>query len=106
MNKIKIGLFLGIIAGIIDVIPMLIQKLSWDADLSAFLFWVVNGLLIATSNLKLPAALKGITISFLALIPLAIIIGKTEPVSLISISIMTLILGSGLGYGIDKIGRK
>ena len=35
-NKIKIGIFFGIIAGIIDIIPMIIQKLTWDANLSAF----------------------------------------------------------------------
>lgn len=34
--KIKIGVISGIIAGIIDVIPMIFQKLTWDANLSVF----------------------------------------------------------------------
>jgi hypothetical protein len=35
MNKIVVGIIFGTVAGIIDVIPMLIQKLTWDANLSA-----------------------------------------------------------------------
>jgi hypothetical protein len=41
MKKIKIGILLGIIAGIIDVIPMIIQKLTWDANISAISMWIV-----------------------------------------------------------------
>lgn len=36
MKKIKIGLLLGLVAGIIDVISMIIQDLTWDANISAF----------------------------------------------------------------------
>lgn len=105
MNKIKLGILLGIIAGVIDVIPMLIQKLTWDANISAFLFWIVAGFFIATSNLKLKGALKGIVVSILFLIPLAVIIGWQEPASLIPITIMNVILGSLLGFCIEKYGK-
>ena len=47
MKKIKIGLLLGIAAGVIDVIPMVIQNLTWDANISAFTMWIVVGFLIA-----------------------------------------------------------
>ena len=66
MKKIQIGLLIGIIAGIIDVIPMIIQKLTWDANISAFAMWVVVGFLIATIDLKIIPILKGIVIAFLA----------------------------------------
>ena len=36
MKKQVTGIILGIIAGILDVIPMIIQDLTWDANLSAF----------------------------------------------------------------------
>jgi len=105
MKKTQLGILLGIIAGIIDVIPMLLQKLTCDANLSAFFFWVISGFLIATSNLKIKGVFKGIIISFLVLLPSAIIIGWQEPFSLIPIGIMTLVLGSALGFLIDKYGR-
>lgn len=104
MNIIIIGLILGILAGIIDLIPMFIKKLTWDAKLSAFSMWVIAGFLISTINLALPGFLKGIIVSFLLLIPCAFIIGWKKPMNLIPIAIMTLILGSILGYLIQVFG--
>ena len=103
MKKIIIGIMLGVAAGIIDVIPMVIQKLTIDANLSAFSLWIISGFLIATSNLKIYSALKGIIISFLVLTPALIIISWKEPMSLIPICIMTLILSSLLGFFIEKL---
>ncbi len=106
MKKAHLGLTLGILAGIIDVIPMIIQKLTWDANLLAFSLWVVSGFLISTSDIKIKGALKGMIISFLVLLPSAILIGWGEPLSLIPIFMMTLILGSGLGFFIDRYGHR
>ncbi|MFH1211526.1 MAG: hypothetical protein V1659_01200, partial [Candidatus Woesearchaeota archaeon] len=91
--------------GIIDVIPMLFQNLSSDADLSAFTFWIVAGFFIASTKTKLKGALKGIVVSLIMLIPLAIIIGWKQPASLIPIIVMNVILGALLGYLIDRFGK-
>jgi hypothetical protein len=107
MKKIRIGLIVGVIAGIFDVIPMIVQGLSWDANFSAFTMWVIVGVLTATTDIKLKSALKGILIAFLILLPTAILIGWKEPLSLIPIGLMTIILGSITGFLIDKwINRK
>lgn len=103
MKKIKIGILLGIVAGIIDMIPMIIQKLTWDANISALTMWIVVGFFISTIDLKLNSIIKGILISFLVLLPSAILIGWNEPFSLIPIAIMTTILGGLLGFSIQKI---
>ncbi|MCK5133071.1 MAG: hypothetical protein KAR40_13070 [Candidatus Sabulitectum sp.] len=86
--------------------PMIIQKLTWDANISAFIMWVVVGFLITTVDLKIKPILKGILIAFLVLLPSAILIGWKEPVSLIPITIMTLILSSLLGFFINKYTEK
>jgi hypothetical protein len=104
-RKTQTGILFGAIAGIIDSIPMVLQNLSLDAILSAFSLWVVSGFLIATSNLKIHWAPKGLLVSFLVLLPAAILIGWKEPVSLLPIAIMTLVLGSLLGYAIERFGR-
>ncbi|HHT23836.1 MAG TPA: hypothetical protein GXZ87_11105 [Bacteroidales bacterium] len=106
MKKIKIGLLFGIIAGVIDVIPMIMQNLTWDANISAFTMWIVVGFLIATIDLKINSIIKGILIAFLVLLPSAILIGWEEPVSLIPILIMTTILGGLLGFSINKTLNK
>jgi len=104
-NKIVIGLICGACAGIVDVIPMLAQNLTWDANCSAFSMWIVIGFLIATSNLTLHPILKGVLISVLSVVPVAFIIAWHEPFSLIPISAMTLILGGLLGFFINKLTK-
>ena len=66
ISKIKTGIVFGIIAGVIDVIPMIFQELTWDAILSAFSLWVIAGFMIATSNLKIGGASKGFNLRFTA----------------------------------------
>jgi len=104
-NNIGIGMLLGIAAGTLDVIPMLLQRLTWDACLSAFFLWVVSGFVLATSNLRINPILKGIAIPFICLLPSAFIIGWNNPFSLLPIGVMTLILGGLLGFIYNKIAR-
>ena len=103
MKKILLGLLFGAIAGVIDVAPMVIQKLSFTANLSAFSLWLVVGFLLSVTGLKINSILKGILLAFLVLLPCAIIIGAQEPASLMPISVMALILGGGLGYAVGKL---
>lgn len=97
MKKYLSGILFGVVAGVIDVIPMIIQNISWDANFSAFFFWIIAGFFISTSEIGLKGALKGVTISLLLLIPLIFIIGWQDPISIIPILIMNIILGSALG---------
>jgi CHASE2 domain-containing sensor protein len=101
-RNIITGTSLGAIAGIIDVIPMVIQRLTWDANISAFLMWVVIGFILSITELKMNSILKGILISYLVLLPSAILIGWKEPVPLVPILIMTTILGGALGYSFHR----
>lgn len=102
-NTIAAGVLLGAVAGVLDMIPMLLQGLTWDANLSAFFLWVVSGFMLATSNLKLAPVLKGILIPFICLLPSAFIIGWKDPFSLVPIGVMTLILGALLGLVYSKV---
>lgn len=105
-KKMKIGIVVGIVAGIVDVIPMVLQNLTWEANLSAFSMWIVVGFLMAVIDLNINSIMKGIMTAFLVLLPSAILIGSQEPVSLIPITIMTTILGGLLGFSIEKIVKK
>jgi hypothetical protein len=102
-KKTKIGLIIGLVAGIIDITPMIIQKLSWNANVSAFIMWIIVGFLLSCTSLKVKGILKGVVISFLILTPNIFIIGWTVPLSLIPIFIMTLMLGSLSGFVYQKI---
>ena len=105
VKKILMGISLGIAAGILDVIPMIIQKLPIQADLSAFSMWVIIGFLLSVTTISIHSVLKGLLISFLVLTPCAFIIAWDDPIALLPIFIMTTLLGSVLGFVMGKVGK-
>ena len=62
-RKILLGTLSGVAAGVLDVIPMIIQKLPLHSLLSAFSMWMILGFIINTSMLKMKAVLKGLLLS-------------------------------------------
>ncbi len=106
MKKSWIGITLGMIAGILDVIPMILQKLTWDANLGAFSMWILSGFFISNIEINLHPALKGIFISILLLIPSAFLIGWNAPLTLVPILGITVVLGGFLGYTISLANEK
>jgi flagellar biosynthesis component FlhA len=96
MHNILIALIIGIIAGIIDVIPMLIQKLDKFANLSAFTHWVVLGLIIPFVSWGIDPWLKGLIIGELSAIPVIIMVWKNDKKSFIPILLMSALLGIGV----------
>jgi len=105
MKNLKVGILMGFVAGVIDIIPMLVQQLTWDANISALSMWMVVGIFIATVDWKINSILKGVLISLLVLLPSAILIGWNNPILLVPIFSMTIILGGVLGFSINKIKK-
>ncbi len=97
MTKLLVVLFIGFIAGIIDIIPMIIQKLDKYAIISAFVHWIVLAFLISYIVLPMPAWLKGLIIAELAALPILVLVWKDDPKSVIPIVIMSAILGLLVG---------
>lgn len=106
MKKQLVGILSGALVGVIDLIPMVMQNLTWDANLSAFVMWLVVGFLSVNFKLRLPGILKSLLLAFLVLLPSAILIGWHNPLSLIPIVIMTILLGSLLGILINFFSQK
>ncbi|RZN14126.1 MAG: hypothetical protein EF812_06195 [Methanosarcinales archaeon] len=105
-NKTKIGLIVGIIFGIVDIIPMILMKMTWDTLISAFSMCVIGGFIISTSNLKLNNTLKGTLIFFLMAVPIMILVVAGSPQELIPMLITNLIIGSLMGYFIGRVREK
>ncbi len=97
MNEILIALIIGIVAGIIDVIPMIIQKTDKYANLSAFFHWVVLGLIIPFVSWNIAPWLKGLIIAEITVIPILLIVAPEDKKAIIPITIMSAILGVGVG---------
>ena len=106
MNKLIKFLITGVIIGIVDVIPMLLMNLTWDANISAFTMWVVISYLLYCNNQKYNQLIKSIVIAFLVLTPNAILIGWNNPINLVPVIIMTLLLSLLMGFFTGKINGK
>jgi hypothetical protein len=97
MNEIIIALLIGTIAGIIDVVPMIIQKIDKYANLSAFIHWVVLGLIIPFVSWDIAPWLKGLIIAEISAVPILLIVAPKDQKAVIPISIMSAVLGVGVG---------
>lgn len=97
MNNIMIALIIGIVAGTIDVIPMIVQKIDKYACISAFAQWVVLGLIIPYVSWDIQPWLKGLIIAELSAIPIMVLVFAKEPKSIIPIFIFSAILGILVG---------
>ena len=98
MDKIIIALFIGVIAGIIDIIPMIIQKMNKWAVVSAFSHWVFLGLIIPFVSWSITSWLKGMIIGLAAAVPVLLMVAPQEKKAIIPISIMSALLGAGIGF--------
>ena len=97
MNNILIALGIGITAGLIDVTPMIIQKLDKTANWSAFVHWLVLGFIIPFVHWDMEPWLKGLIIGELATLPVMIIVFPKDNKAIIPMILFSAILGAGVG---------
>lgn len=102
MKKNIISLFIGFLAGVIDIIPMIIQEANVYYCLSTLVHWIFLGLIIPNLNLKIKSWLKGGLIAVFASVPIILIIVEKEPEAVLPILFSSLVLGIMTGI----IGEK
>lgn len=106
MKKLALSILAGTTIGIIDIIPMIIKQLPQIEIASAFSLWVIVAYFIYYSNLPLKGALKGIAISIPIWIPVSFLVFPQGMAIIIIITVTNLVLGSILGFAIERIKRK
>lgn len=95
MHPIVLSLLIGLAAGALDALPMILKKLPKSATLSAFLQYVVVSIMIV--NIDLPGVvwwLEGGLISLMMATPIVIIIAKTDKKSVPIILANAVVLGT------------
>ena len=98
MNILLLSAFIGIAAGIIDIIPMIIQKLEKRAVISAFLQYFFVSIIIV--NIDLPYItwwLQGGLISFSLALPIVLIFSEKDRESIPVVLTMSVIMGTLIG---------
>lgn len=91
-------LLIGIVAGIIDVLPMIKMKVDKYSCISAFVYYLIVPFVIFKinwfSNLWW---LRGGVVAVLMAIPVIILVAKEDKKSPIAMTIMSIVLGSVIG---------
>lgn len=95
MKNFLFMLLIGIVAGFIDVLPMLKMKLDKHSISSAFLFYLFLPFVILNVNLfGMVWWLKGALVAVMMAIPVIIIVSKTDKKSILPMVINAIVLGT------------
>ena len=98
MDTLFLSAIIGVVAGIIDIIPMVIQKLDKRATISAFLQYFFVSIIIV--NIDLPHIawwLQGGLISMAFALPIAVLVLAKDKKAVPIILTMATILGTLIG---------
>jgi len=98
MDTLLLSVIIGIVAGTIDVIPMIIQKLDKKANISAFLQYFFVSIIIV--NIDLPHVvwwLQGGLISVALSLPVVVLVASEDRKAVPIILTMAAILGTLIG---------
>ena len=98
MDTLLLSVIIGIVAGTIDVIPMIIQKLDKKANISAFLQYFFVSIIIV--NIDLPHVvwwLQGGLISVALSLPVVVLFASEDRKAVPIVLTMAAILGTLIG---------
>lgn len=98
MNTLLLSLLIGLGAGILDALPMILRKLPKSATISAFLQYLFVSVIIV--NIDLPCIvwwIEGGLISLMMAIPIVIIIAGTDKKAILIILTNAIALGTLIG---------
>lgn len=91
-------LLVGIVAGTIDILPMLKMKLDKHAILSAFVYYLILPFIIFNTNLfGMAWWLKGGVIALALAIPVIILVAKEDKKSVPPMAVTAVVLGTLIG---------
>jgi hypothetical protein len=102
MSRLFISLLIGLVAGVIDVAPMIVLKIGRRDCISAFVHWIVVSVLIAYVQMPVASWLKGIVVAVLSCLPVVISVSEKDPKSIVPILIMSVVLGAAVGFATFK----
>jgi hypothetical protein len=98
MRVLCISMAIGVVAGMIDIIPMWIKRLERKAVLSAFLQYFFLSIVIV--NMHLPGIvwwLQGSIVALCLTLPVLIIVSDADRKSVPIIAVNSVVLGALIG---------
>lgn len=95
MDKLYLSIIIGLIIGIIDILPMIIKRLPPYSTIAAFIHYLVATVIIVNIDIpQLPWWLEGGVLGFLLMLPMLIHVAHEDRKPLPIITANAIILGS------------
>ncbi|HEX3077589.1 MAG TPA: hypothetical protein VHQ24_12065 [Lachnospiraceae bacterium] len=98
MRELLLTILIGVVAGVIDILPMIKMKLDKYSIASAFIFYLILPFfIINTTLIETLWWIKGGIIGFILAVPVMVIVAKDDRKATIPMGFMSIILGSLIG---------
>lgn len=98
MKEFLLTALIGVIAGVIDILPMLKMKLDKYAIISAFVYYLMLPFIIFSTDLfGMVWWLKGGVIAVALAIPVMIVVAKEDKKAVPPMAVTSVILGTMIG---------
>lgn len=95
MNTLLLSIIVGLVIGLIDIIPMIVQKLPRYSITAAFLFFFFISIILFHTDIPyIPWWLEGALVSIAMMSPILIHVWATDKKPIPIITVNTLVLGT------------
>jgi hypothetical protein len=98
LSKLFITFAIGLVAGLVDIIPMILRGVDRVQLASVFMHWLVTAIFIAYVVMPFPPVAKGALIGLLSALPALITYAASAPARVLPIAAIAVILGGVIGY--------
>ena len=99
---IFMAIIIGLVAGLIDIAPMIFMKLEMGTNISTFVHYFALGLIVPFVSWEITPWLKRMIISIISAIPVMIIVYPQDRKAIIPMHAFSWILGAGIGFAGTK----
>ncbi len=98
VKKTITALIIGLVAGLLDLIPLVMVGAPLLNMMSILMFWVVTSYFVANVKLINNNPLNGLVLSTVNMLPLVMVIYTINPKDFLPMLSMALVLGPLVGY--------
>jgi len=105
MKKAIILTLIGFVAGALDLIPLIMVEAPLFNMLSVMAFWLMAAHVISWVEVFKPGAFRGLAVSLILMIPMALAVAATNPKDFAPMISMALLLGPLVGWASARWGK-
>ena len=103
MKNNLITIAIGLVAGLLDLIPLIFGDAPLFNLLAIIAFWLCATLFIVKTKLIMNSTANGLLVALTLMVPMALTVAATNPKDFIPMMSMAIILGPLVGFSTGKL---